>query len=113
MTRAPRFTLHAPDGTRLVGFDNAHDVPARGSRFKRRNESTDHWHARRRIWVDPTSSKTLRRCSTTSSTRWSASCATVELACGSRERKHHGGRNEARQGSEPAIAARENEGRGP
>jgi hypothetical protein len=24
------FTLHAPDGTRLVGFDNAHDVPARG-----------------------------------------------------------------------------------
>jgi len=38
------FTLHAPDGTRLVGFDNAHDVPARGSRFKRRNESTDHWH---------------------------------------------------------------------
>ena len=21
------FTLHAPDGNRLVGFDNAHDVP--------------------------------------------------------------------------------------
>lgn len=38
------FTLHAPDGTRLVGFDNAHDAPARGSRFKRRNKSTDHWH---------------------------------------------------------------------
>ena len=38
------FTLHAPDGTRLVGFDNAHDVPARGSRFKHRTESTDHWH---------------------------------------------------------------------
>ena len=38
------FTLHAPEGTRLIGFDNAHDVPARGSRFKRRNESTDHWH---------------------------------------------------------------------
>ena len=38
------FTLHAPDGTRLVGFDNAHDVPIRGSRFKRRNESADHWH---------------------------------------------------------------------
>ena len=38
------FTLHAPDGTRLVGFDNAHDVPARGSRFKRRGKSTDHWH---------------------------------------------------------------------
>jgi hypothetical protein len=29
------FTLHAPDGKRLVGFDNAHDVPRRGSPFKR------------------------------------------------------------------------------
>lgn len=38
------FTLHAPGGTRLVGFDNAHDVPPRGSRFKRRGEATDHWH---------------------------------------------------------------------
>jgi len=26
------FTLHAPDGTRLVGFDNAHRVAASGSR---------------------------------------------------------------------------------
>ena len=39
------FTLHAPEGTRLVRFDNAHDVPARGSRFKRRRDKgTDHWH---------------------------------------------------------------------
>lgn len=38
------FTLHAPDGTRLVGFDNAHDVAPRGSRFKRRGKATDHWH---------------------------------------------------------------------
>lgn len=38
------FTLHAPDGTRLVGFDNAHNVSARGSRFKRRGKVTDHWH---------------------------------------------------------------------
>ena len=38
------FTLHAPDGTRLVGFDNAHDVRARGSRFSRRGTVTDHWH---------------------------------------------------------------------
>jgi len=38
------FTLHAPGGTRLVGFDNAHDVPIKGSRFKRRGETTDHWH---------------------------------------------------------------------
>ena len=38
------FTLHAPDGTRLVGFDNAHNVPAAGSRFKRRGKAIDHWH---------------------------------------------------------------------
>ena len=29
------FTLHAPDGMRLVGFDNAHGVRATGSRLKR------------------------------------------------------------------------------
>jgi len=44
------FTLHAPDGTRLVGFDNAHGVPARGSRFKVRPEVSDHWH---RTETDP------------------------------------------------------------
>jgi hypothetical protein len=38
------FTLHAPDGKRLVGFDNAHDVRGLGSRFKRRGEASDHWH---------------------------------------------------------------------
>jgi hypothetical protein len=37
-------TLHAPDGTRLIGFDNAHGVAAAGSRFKRRPETSDHWH---------------------------------------------------------------------
>jgi hypothetical protein len=44
------FTLHAPDGTRLVGFDNAHGVAARGSRFKVRPEASDHWH---RTETDP------------------------------------------------------------
>ena len=38
------FTLHAPEGTRLVGFDNAHGVPATGSRFKRLPDANDHWH---------------------------------------------------------------------
>ena len=38
------FTLHAPDGTRLIGFDNAHGVLHKGSRFKRRGDATDHWH---------------------------------------------------------------------
>lgn len=38
------FTLHAPDGRRLVGFDNAHGVPTRGARFKLRSGASDHWH---------------------------------------------------------------------
>ena len=38
------FTLHDLDGKRLVGFDNAHSVPARGSRFKKRPAAADHWH---------------------------------------------------------------------
>jgi hypothetical protein len=38
------FTLHAPDGTRLVGFDNAHVVPEPGSKFKKRPKTADHWH---------------------------------------------------------------------
>ena len=38
------FTLHDPDNRRLLGFDNAHTVPAKGSRFKKRSKSMDHWH---------------------------------------------------------------------
>src|SRR5690242_17898498 len=38
------FTFHAPDGKRLMGFDNAHGVQARGSRFKKRPVESDHWH---------------------------------------------------------------------
>jgi hypothetical protein len=38
------FTLHDPDGMRLVGFDNAHPVRPRGSRFRRKPEAADHWH---------------------------------------------------------------------
>lgn len=38
------FTLHAPNGARLVGFDNAHAVPPKGSRFKHRPDTRDHWH---------------------------------------------------------------------
>jgi hypothetical protein len=37
-------TLHAPDGKRLIGFDNAHGVDAAGSRFTRRQVAADHWH---------------------------------------------------------------------
>jgi hypothetical protein len=41
------FTLHAPDGARLVGFDNAHGVSVTGSRFKQRPQANDHWHRAR------------------------------------------------------------------
>jgi len=44
------FTLHDPAGGRLLGFDNAHTVPAKGSRFKRRPAAADHW---RRTETDP------------------------------------------------------------
>jgi hypothetical protein len=38
------FTLHDPDGKRLIGFDNVHTVPATGARFKKRSPAADHWH---------------------------------------------------------------------
>lgn len=38
------FTLHGPEGQRLIGFDNAHAVEALGSRFKEPPVEVDHWH---------------------------------------------------------------------
>ena len=38
------FTLHAPDGSRLVGFDNAHGVAPGGAHRRRPSESNDYWH---------------------------------------------------------------------
>jgi hypothetical protein len=38
------FTLHDPDGKRLVGFDNAHGAPPLGSRFRQAKGEHDHWH---------------------------------------------------------------------
>ena len=37
-------TLHAPDGTRLVRFDNAHPVPDRRRRGKHKRDERDHQH---------------------------------------------------------------------
>ena len=37
-------TLHAADGRRLLGYDNAHGVPHRGGRFVRGPSAFDHWH---------------------------------------------------------------------
>ena len=44
------FTPHARDGTRLVGFDNAHGVPVPGPRSKERPSAIVHWH---RTETDP------------------------------------------------------------
>ena len=42
-------TLHAPDGARLVGFDNAHPVKERRGPGTRRRGKGDHWHRLRAI----------------------------------------------------------------
>ena len=42
-------TLHAPDGTRLVGFDNAHAVKKRPGPGARRRKEGDHRHRLRAI----------------------------------------------------------------
>ena len=38
------FTLHAPDGGRLLGYDNAHAAPSRRTKVKQRPAEYDHWH---------------------------------------------------------------------
>lgn len=38
------FTLHDPDGKRLVGFDNAHGVGSLGSGLQQPRAEHDHWH---------------------------------------------------------------------
>ncbi len=42
-------TLHAPDGARLVGFDNAHPVRVRRGPGTRRRAESDHRHRLRTI----------------------------------------------------------------
>lgn len=37
------FTLHAPNGKRLLGFDNAHTIQSRGETGQKTVEY-DHWH---------------------------------------------------------------------
>ncbi len=38
-------TFHAPDGRRLMGYDNAHGVVEYGSKFAKRPIAYDHWHS--------------------------------------------------------------------
>ena len=42
-------TLHAPDNTRLVGFDNSHPVEERHGPGRRRRKESDHRHRLRTI----------------------------------------------------------------
>ena len=42
-------TLHAPDGTRLVGFDNAHPVKDRRWSGKQKRDKRDHHHRLRTV----------------------------------------------------------------
>lgn len=42
-------TLHAPDGTRIVGFDNAHPVSTASGPARRSRMSQDHRHVYRSI----------------------------------------------------------------
>ena len=37
-------TCHDQDGTRLLGFDNAHPVPHAGGKFVKTKPDADHWH---------------------------------------------------------------------
>lgn len=37
-------TLHRSDGTRLLGFDNAHSVTGTRSAYQKRPTEYDHWH---------------------------------------------------------------------
>lgn len=38
------FTFHDPEGTRLLGFDNAHPALHTGGRFVKAKVEADHWH---------------------------------------------------------------------
>lgn len=38
------FTFHEPEGTRLLGYDNAHPVPHSGGRYVKSKVEADHWH---------------------------------------------------------------------
>lgn len=38
------FTFHDSEGTRLLGFDNAHPVPHTGGKYVKTKPEADHWH---------------------------------------------------------------------
>ncbi len=38
------FTLHDPEGVRILGFDNAHSVRPKRAKHAKRPVAADHWH---------------------------------------------------------------------
>ena len=38
------FTLHSPEGERVLGYDNAHPVPRLGNQLVDAPVAADHWH---------------------------------------------------------------------
>ncbi len=38
------FTVHDGDAKRILGFDNAHQVPEPGGKYKKVPDEHDHWH---------------------------------------------------------------------
>lgn len=38
------FTFHDPEGTRLIGFDNAHPISHSGGRYVKPKNEAGHWH---------------------------------------------------------------------
>jgi len=38
------FTLHDAEGRRILGFDNAHQAPRLGAKYRTLTQSVDHWH---------------------------------------------------------------------
>jgi len=38
------FTLHDGEGRRILGFDNAHQAPKLGGKYRTLTQAVDHWH---------------------------------------------------------------------
>jgi hypothetical protein len=66
-------TFHAPDGRRLMGYDNAHGVQRRGGRYAERQAAFDRRHRDEADEGQPYPFETAESSSPTSSTKSSTS----------------------------------------
>jgi hypothetical protein len=71
------FTLHGPDGKRLLGFDNAHGVGTKGSRLKKRLTRMTIGTAQRPIRDGHIGTWMRRPCWTTSSVKPPVFCTSA------------------------------------